>query len=123
MSAVIEKQNQVRPEPTPRFVAPAVNIFEGKDAYIIEADIPGVNREGLEVTVEGTELTIVGRRQRDERAETLYQESHDADYQRAFELDPAIDTSKIEASIEQGLLTLRLPKSEKAKPHKITVTE
>ena len=53
--------------------------------------------------------------------EPLFQESQNRDYWRLFELDPAIDTSKASAKIEQGILTLALPKSEKVKPRKIAV--
>jgi HSP20 family protein len=51
----------------------------------------------------------------------LFRESNTADYRRVFELDPAIDTSKVSAKIEQGVLTVTLPKSERVKPRKIKV--
>lgn len=106
------------------FVTPEVNIFETSDGYVVEAEMPGVAKSGLEVTVEGNELTIVGRREKEElKAEALYRESSTADYRRVFELDPAIDTAKIDAKIEQGLLTIRLPKSEQVKPRKVTVSD
>jgi HSP20 family protein len=53
--------------------------------------------------------------------EALHHESREADYRRVFELDPAIDTAKITAKVDQGILTLTLPKSERVKPRKITV--
>ena len=52
----------------------------------------------------------------------MFRESREADFRRVFELDPAIDTSKISAKVEQGILTLTLPKSESVKPRKIAVT-
>lgn len=104
------------------FVSPEVNIFETKDGYVLEAEMPGVNKEGLEITLEGTEITIVGHRQPEPMpGSPLFRESQGWDFRRVFELDPAIDTSKISASMEQGVLTLTLPKSEKVKPRKITV--
>ena len=110
-------------EPT-RLISPRVNIFENKDGYVIEAELPGVNKDGLEVTVEDNELTILGRRAKAEvKAEPLYRESSEADYRRSFELGPEIDAEKIQARVEQGLLTLRLPKSQRAKPHTIVVGE
>jgi len=106
------------------YVTPGVNIFETKDGYILEAEIPGVTKAGLDITLEGNELTIVARREPVAAAgELLYRESAHADYRRVFELDPAIDTSKIDAQVVQGLLTLRLPKSERVKPRKITVAD
>ena len=84
--------------------------------------MPGVNKQGLEVTVEGNELTIIGRRASDvPEGELCYCESPQADYRRVFELGPDVDTSKISAEMQQGVLKLRLPKSEKAKPKQIEV--
>jgi HSP20 family protein len=104
------------------YVAPNVNIFETKDGYILQAEMPGVSKEGLDITLEGTEITITGRRTVDTVAgETLFRERNTADYRRMFELDPAIDTSKVSAKIEQGVLTVTLPKSEQVKPRKIKV--
>ena len=117
-------QREARTEHTNNtvFVSPPVNILETKDGYVLEAEMPGVNKEGLEVTLEGTEVTITGRRQTEPLpGEALFRESNTASYRRVFELDPAIDTSKVSARIEQGVLTLTLPKSERVKPRKISV--
>src|SRR5215467_11894015 len=92
------------------YVAPEVNIFETKDGYIVEAEMPGVNKEGLEITVEGNELTIVGHRNSEQAyGQPLFRERWVADYRRSFELDPAIDTPKVTAKIDQGILTVTLP--------------
>ena|SRR3989442_11015667 len=105
------------------YLSPQVNIFETKEGYVLEAEMPGVSKDGLEVTLEGNELTIVGRRQFDvEGAELVYRESRPRDFKRVFELDPAIDTAKITAKIEQGILRMDLPKADRVKPRKITVT-
>jgi len=112
-------QNQRR-----EFVAPPVNIFETKDGYVLEAEMPGVNKQGLEITLEGNEVTIVGRRSNEPwSGEPLFRECQRADLRRVFELDPAIDTAKVAAKIDQGILTLTLPKSERVKPRKITVND
>jgi HSP20 family protein len=84
--------------------------------------MPGVNKSGLEITLEGNELTLIGRRTTESvNGQVLFRESRDVDYRRVFELDPAIDTSKVAAKMDQGVLTLTLPKSEQVKPRKITV--
>lgn len=107
---------------TPRdYISPGVNIVETKDGYVLEAEMPGVNKEGLDIQVEENVLTLVGRRSRVSSGSSLYRESRAADFRRVFELDPSIDTQKINARIEQGILTLSLPKAEKVKPRKITV--
>jgi HSP20 family protein len=126
MKATLEKESRAAGNHNPReeFIAPPVNIFETKDGYVLEAEMSGVNKEGLEVTVEGTEVTIVGRRSTEPQfGEALFRECSHADYRRVFELDPAIDTSKVEARMDQGILTLTLPKSERVKPRKITVSD
>jgi len=130
MNAVTNEQQQtVRPQPEQRereFFVPPVNIFETDDHYVVEADLPGVTKEGLEITVEDNQLTIIGRRsdlQEVPNAEVLYQETRPGDFRRVFELDPTIDTSKINAKMQQGVLTLTLPKAEKVKPRKISVTD
>lgn len=104
------------------FVSPEVNIFETAEGYVLEAEMPGVNKEGLDITLEGTEITIAGHRNVEPLGgEALFVESRPADYRRVFELDPAIDTSKISARMDQGVLTLTLPKSERVKPRQIRV--
>lgn len=124
----VEKTQASAPEATKEnntsFLIPRVDIVETKDAYRLEAEMPGVNKEGLEVLLDGTELTIIGRRAAGNTGtEYLYRESKPLNYRRVFELDPAIDTAHAEARMDQGVLTLRLPKSERVKPRKIVVTE
>ncbi len=105
-------------------MTPDVNIYETKDGFVLEAEMPGVPKDGLEVTLEGNTLTFVGRKRVEmPEGQAIYQESQHADYRRVFELDPSIDTSKIAARMERGILVLRLPKAEKVKPRKITVSD
>jgi HSP20 family protein len=122
MKATLEKQMPNNRPVREEYVAPTVNIFETKEGYVMQAEMPGVSKDGLEITLEGNEITITGRRNPETvHGETLFRERGTADYRRVFELDPAIDTAKISAKIEQGVLTVTLPKSEKVKPRKITV--
>jgi HSP20 family protein len=130
MNAVAnQEQEAVRPQHIQRereFFVPPVNIFETEEQYVVEADLPGVSKEGLEITVEDNELTIIGRRgefHQETNGEVLYQETRPGDFRRVFELDPTVDTSKINAKMQQGVLTLTLPKAEKVKPRKIAVTD
>jgi HSP20 family protein len=107
---------------TERYLTPAVNISETPEAYVLEAEMPGVAKDGLEITVEGGQIVITGRRATESVAgEVLLRERHELAYRRAFELDPAVDTTKVSAKLDQGLVTVTLPKSERVKPRRITV--
>ena len=122
MTTTLETNAPERAAKREEYVLPAVNIREEKDAYILEADMPGVNKDGLEITLEGSELTLIGRRSHESTAgEVLLREQRQADYRRVFEVAPTINTSGISAHLSQGLLTLTLPKSEAVKPRRITV--
>jgi len=104
------------------WMLPTVNIYETREGYVLEAEMPGVNKAGLEVTLENNELTLVGHRVLDPLpSEVIYRETRPAEFRRTFEIDPSIDASKITAHLEQGLLTLRLPKAERIQPRKISV--
>jgi len=106
-----------------QFVTPVASVVEDGDAYLLKVEMPGVNKEGLEISVENNELTITGRRELAQIEGTLiHRESRTEDFRRVFELDPSIDTSKISARIDQGFLTLTLPKAEQVKPRKIAVS-
>ena len=125
---VTTKENSTVREPSretrerQRWLPPVVNIVETKDGYLLEAEMPGVGKAGLEILLEGNELTIIGRRtSQNEEAELIYRESQDRDYRRTFELDPSIDAQKISAQMDDGVLHMQLPKAEKVKPRKITV--
>jgi HSP20 family protein len=105
-----------------QFIAPASTVLENADGYTLEVEMPGVSKENLEMWVENNELTIVGRRSMPAVAGTLiHRESRPENFRRTFELDPSIDAEKISAQIEQGVVTLTLPKAEQVKPRKITV--
>jgi len=122
MNAVAEKEKQTRAVAERPFVAPDVNIYETEEGYVLQAEMPGVTKQGLEITLEGNTLTFVGRRNDETiRGNVLYRESRGVDYRRVFELDPAIETSKISAEMRQGVLTLKLPKAERVKPRKIEI--
>ena len=103
--------------------APLIDVHETKDAYFIHAEMPGVGKEGLEITVEGTSLTLIGRRREQSlTGAVLHRESTAAHFRRVFELDPGIDTAEIRARVEQGVVTIELPKAERVKPRQIKIS-
>jgi HSP20 family protein len=105
-----------------QFIAPPATVLENADGYTLEVEMPGVNKETLEMWVENNELTIIGRRSMPTIEGTLlHRESRPENFRRTFELDPSIDAEKISAKIEQGVVNLTLPKAEQVKPRKITV--
>ena len=106
-----------------QFITPPASVREIADVYMLEIEMPGVEKDGLEISLENNELTIIGRRSRPAVEGTLiHRESRPENFRRVFELDPSIDANKISAKIDQGLVTLTLPKAEHVKPRKITVS-
>jgi HSP20 family protein len=106
-----------------QFITPPASVTEIGDGYTLEIEMPGVKKDGLEISVENNELTIIGRRSFPTVEGTLiHRESRPENFRRAFEIDPSIDANKISAKIDQGLVTLTLPKAEHVKPRRITVS-
>jgi HSP20 family protein len=104
------------------FVTPLVDIETTDDGYVIRAEMPGVEKGGLEISVDNGEMTILGRRKPTEfTAELIYREIEPHDFRRVYELDPSIDVTKVGAKIDDGILTVTLPKAETVKPRKISV--
>ena len=117
------RENRNASQQREQFVMPAASVVEDGDVYLLKVEMPGVNKEGLEISVENNELTILGRRSLPAiEGALIHRESRPENFRRAFELDPSIDTAKVSARIEQGILTLTLPKAEQLKPRKITVS-
>jgi HSP20 family protein len=105
-----------------QYVTPLADVESTEEGYTVRAEMPGVDRTGLEITVDNGELTILGHRQQEVYAgEPVYREIRQADFRRVYEVDPAVDASRIAARIDQGVLTLTLPKAESVKPRKIAV--
>ncbi len=120
------KQKVERRDETTRpgtFFQPAVDIFETKDELVLVADMPGVPPDGVDVGLEGDELSIEGRVRSGEYdgLKPLYVEYGVGGYYRAFTLGEMIDREGIKAQMKNGVLVLRLPKAERARARRITV--
>jgi HSP20 family protein len=123
MNTLVRENRDTERAQSEQFIAPSASVVEGEDGYTLTVEMPGVNKEGLEILVENNELTIVGRRSFPSvQATLIHRESRPENYRRTFELDPSIDADKITAKIDQGIVTLTLPKAEQVKPRKITVS-
>jgi HSP20 family protein len=123
MNTTVRENRETETRPSEQFVAPMASVTEENDGYTLRVEMPGLNKEGLELAIENNELTIIGRRSLPAVDGTLiHRESRAENYRRVFELDPSIDANKISAKMEQGILTLMLPKAEHVKPRKITVS-
>lgn len=104
------------------FIRPRAHITENSNGYVVDVEMPGVPKSGVDITFENGELTLTGRRAPFQtEAELVYRESNQADYRRVFELDASIDAAHIQARLDQGVLTLTLPKAEAAKPRRIEI--
>lgn len=108
----------------PRFFVPAVDVHEEENQYVLRTDLPGINKENLDVSVAENVLTIRGeRKEENEKKEKgyWYSERWTGSFQRSLELPAEADASKIKASFKDGVLELIVPKSEKAAPKQIKV--
>ena len=102
---------------------PPVDISEDGEGITLKADLPGVARENLAISVEGDTLTIEGRVRLGEAANmrSVYAEVSVDRYKRSFMLSRDLDTTRIDAQMRSGVLTLKVPKREQAKPRRIEV--
>ncbi len=102
---------------------PALNVWESDDALFVEAELPGLKQDNLELEIMGGELTIKGQRPDVKQDGESYhrQERGTGAFVRRLRLPVDVDSSEVEAKLEHGVLEIRLPKAEAAKPRKITV--
>jgi HSP20 family protein len=112
------------PEDQEGFWAPVVDIEEDKDNFIVKAEIPGVKKEDIKVTVRDNILAISGERssEREEKDKTFHRiERSYGKFSRTIALPATVDADKIKASYTDGILQIILPKPESAKPKQIDI--
>jgi len=107
-----------------RVFLPVTDIFETPDALKVVLEMPGVDRDSIEASVENDVVTIEGRIDftKYEGMQPVYTEYNVGHYARSFEISNKIDQSKISALMKDGVVTIVLPKAEQAKPRKIQVS-
>jgi HSP20 family protein len=118
------KADENRPADLDETVKPHYEIRETPEAFGATVLLPGVTKEGLEITAEEGQIRIVGRRawKQPEGWTALHRESLDAPFELVLAHENAVDTEKIAAELRDGVLRISLPKHEAIKPRKIAVT-
>jgi HSP20 family protein len=103
--------------------SPPVDLEELDDAYVVEADLPGVRREDVEIELVGNELAITGEVKEQERKGTVRRQSRRTGrFEYRLSLPSHVDPEKVEAKLSDGVLKLRVPKSERAQRRRIEIT-
>lgn len=118
MSTELERRAETQPETVNqgRWLKPACDIYENADEWLIFADLPGVAKEALRVHLDKSDLTIEGK-----RGEGQWDQGF-AGYRRTFTVPGGVEGSKVTAGLNDGVVTVHLPKAESIKPRQITIT-
>jgi HSP20 family protein len=104
---------------------PALDVLQDKDNITVKAELPGMKKEEIDVSLENGVLSISGERKRDkkfESSETCREERFVGRFQRSVTLPAAVEAGKVKAQYKDGVLTVTLPKTEEAKPKQINVS-
>lgn len=103
---------------------PALDVYQDKDQVVVKAELPGLKKEEIEITLQDGELTLSGERKREEESNkegTFRSERFFGRFQRSVALPVMVDSTKVTATYKDGILTVTLPKAEEAKPKQIQV--
>jgi len=106
--------------------SPAVDIVESPDAYTLTADLPGLTKADVNLTVEEGVLTLTGERKNEQSAGNEFGHRYERAYgkfSRSFQLGSGVETGKINAEFKNGMLTVELPKVEASKPYEVSIAE
>ena len=105
--------------------SPTLDVYDEKDNLVVTLEVAGMKKEDIEISLHDGMLTVSGER-KDEREQTEGQafrsERYFGKFQRSLSLPTAVDANKVKASYKDGILTIRLPKAEGAKPKQISVS-
>jgi HSP20 family protein len=104
--------------------APALDLYETQDHFVLKAAVPGMKKEDIEVSLHENTVTVSGERKNEKHydgAETSRQERFFGRFTRSLALPKPVETGKVKASYQNGILTVTLPKMEEAKPRQITI--
>lgn len=107
-----------------RSLSPAVDVVETSDEIVLTCDLPGVNRDDLDLSISRNVITIKGEKkgeQKKEGSRTFRKETWSGSFQRTLSLPETVDPDKVEASMKDGVLTVKIAKREEVKPRQISV--
>jgi len=121
MKELHKQQTQAIRRNEKEMLLPAADIWETPEEIILKMDMPGVSKENLDIKVEGDMLKIHGKTDSQQSDNLLYAEQRTGDFHREFSLSNDLNPDKINASIQAGVLTVKIAKSEKVKPRKIHI--
>ena len=124
MNRVFEESGNGAQETTQRHWVPAVDVLENEQAIILQAALPGMNKDEIDIELTGETLTLHGDRKLDQaqRGEHFHRiERQYGPWQRTFQIEVPIDTAQVAASYEDGVLIVHLPKQEAVKPRQINI--
>ncbi|HVF09707.1 MAG TPA: Hsp20/alpha crystallin family protein [Abditibacteriaceae bacterium] len=124
MNQVLEESGRAAHETEPRHWTPAVDVLENERAIVLQAELPGMNKDDIDIELTGETLTLHGERKLEpaQRGEHFHRiERQYGPWQRTFQIEVPIDTAQVAASYEDGVLTVHLPKQEAVKPRQIAI--
>lgn len=107
-----------------RSLSPAVDIVETSDEIVLTCDLPGVSKDDLDLSISRNVITIKGEKkgeQKKEGAKTFRKETWSGSFQRTLSLPETVDPDKVDASMKDGVLTVKIAKREEVKPRQISV--
>ncbi len=109
--------------PSGRGVYPAINVFTDREGYVLRMEVPGVAAEDLEIETQSRTLRVSGKRDIKTPGEGSFhrRERSGGEFSRSLQLPADLDVARAQAACKHGMLTIRIPKSEEAKPRQINV--
>jgi HSP20 family protein len=121
---LFDERQGARTQENERIWRPAVDVFEDEDFVTLKLDLPGIDREKLDVQLTGEELTIHGERPwvKPDRGGCVHSERPHGQFHRTFRIGVPVQVDQVDAGYKDGVLTVRLPKSPAVKPRKVAVT-
>jgi HSP20 family protein len=111
-----------REEKPQQYFVPAVDISETPEGLILRYDMPGVQKDNVDITVDKGTLVVTGKADPEESGTPAYRETRIGDYRREFTLPDDVDADRISAAMNAGVLTVRIARPEETKPKRIQIT-